>query len=892
MSMTPEEFDTYCTRHRLSPSARAFIERVRMDMPARRVGGGTKNVANRFASRKMGFVVQAESENPEFAYVTTLEHDPDVLEFYDQPETLSVEARDKNGRKIVKPYTPDFLVLTASRGPVLVECKRDEFVEKRLEKNDPNWWVDPQGGVHYEPGRRWAESQGLAFRLVRSSDIPARRVQNLQMLADYYLPEAVPPADEARSRVLAALLSPPWRSRRQLLDADPAITADALNWMIAHGELYVDLDRQVLADDVRTLIFRDRAAAEAYAALQACESAADPLAVRAVTLEPGSVVVWDGARHTVLQVGETHVFLQGADGSMCNLPLREADRLIAQGLMAADPSGETTTTAAAQERLKTASPKDLEVALKQMAKLNAGPNDPPVPPRTRDWLRRQYKLGEKLYGNGFLGLIPNISKRGNRKRKLGEAVLAVMREIVEKLLLKPSPETVTCCYGEASLQCKEQALKPPSERSFRLYVKRLRRELVARVTQGHKAAHQYEPWHIRLSYETPRHGQRPFEIGHIDHTELDVHFVDEAYGQRTLRAWLTVLLDAYSRKVLSWFLTFDKPSHRSVMCVIRECLRRHGRGCDLYVVDQGAEFNGTYFEVLLARLSAHKRERPASKPRFGNLIERFFGLTTESLLKQLEGNNRFLKNPRSLSPSHDPRRRSVWTLREFERAWEGWLEQCYHACEHGTLGASPDTVFDEGMRRYGYRGHRRFAFDEAIRMLCLPSVPTADERLKVDAHHGHVKVHGVHYHGEVLRDGKLHGKRLPCRYDPFDVTRLYVYLAGRWHELRCAFAGDFEGMSLADIRLLSEEIRAKNGGAHRRREHNLEMLAQYVRTLRQAQEALKVSAEKARAGGALHPAAGGESGRSDPPTQLQPESVSFDVEAHWAGVADEPTGEF
>jgi len=881
MAMTDDEFDAYCEHHRLTPAARTFIAQVRGDVPARRVGGGSKNVVNRFASRKMGFVVQAESEIPEFAYAVLLEYDADALEFYDQPQTLYVDAKNRMGRAIVKRYTPDFLVLSMTQGPMLVECKTDEFVLMRLEKSDPNWWINQSGEAHYEPGRAWAVKQGLGFRVIKNSDLPAKRVQNLMMLADYFFPEVTPATDEIRKRIRQLLKSPPWASRRQLLDSDSAIDADALNWMIAHKELYVDLDNSVLADDVRTLIFRDQAAAEAYAALQRSEASEDPLAIRAVSLETGSVISWDGVTHTVLQVGETNVFLQSTGNSVQTVSLVDCERMIAQGLMVA-PYVSTTTSQAACERLRTASPRDLEAACERLAKLEPGPQEPRVPSRTREWYRQLFREGLKLYGNGFLGLIPRISQRGNRKRKLSQAVLEVMEEIVNEYILVATPWTVTACYGEARLRCTERSMRPPSEQTFRRHVKRIRKELIAAATMGHKAAHQHEPWHVQLSYRSPRHGQRPFEIGHIDHTELDVFFVDERYRKKEMRAWLTVLLDAYSRKALSWFLTFDKPSYRSVMCVIRECLRRHGRGCDTYVVDQGAEFNSTHFEVLLGRLGAHKRQRPAGKARFGSLIERFFGISTTALLRQLPGSSYLVKNPRLLAKSHDPRQHAVWTLQEFESAWEGWIENCYHKQEHATLGVSPNVAFDEGLRRYGNRAHRRFVFDDSIRMLCLPAVSGRDEKLKVDGQKGHVKVHGIFYHGVVLRDGKLHGKRVLARFDPFDATRLWVYIDREWHELRCAFAGDLEGLSLAQLRIMSEELRAHTRHGNHIREHNLELLAHYMRDVRRQQDKLQVSTQTAGQRGA------DIANRSSHGHHLP----TFDVEAHWTGVGGNPTGEF
>ena len=154
----------------------------------------------------MGFVVQAESQDPELSLVITLEFDADALEYYDQPETLRVQGIDKNGKRINKPYTPDYLVLSKEHGPILYECKKEEHVEKFV-KDDKNWWMDKDGEFHYEPLRTWCMDHGMKSKVSLSSDIPAQRVQNLQMLAAYYGENVPPASDEARTRILAALTS-------------------------------------------------------------------------------------------------------------------------------------------------------------------------------------------------------------------------------------------------------------------------------------------------------------------------------------------------------------------------------------------------------------------------------------------------------------------------------------------------------------------------------------------------------------------------------------------------------------------------------------------------------------------------------------------------------------
>jgi transposase InsO family protein len=131
-----------------------------------------------------------------------------------------------------------------------------------------------------------------------------------------------------------------------------------------------------------------------------------------------------------------------------------------------------------------------------------------------------------------------------------------------------------------------------------------------------------EPFYLEPELTTPRHGGRPFEIGHIDHTELDVEVVCSRTGRVLGRPWMTLLIDAYSRRVLAVYLTFDPPSYRSCMMVLWECVRRHRRLPQIVVADGGKEFESTYLEALLADDQCTKKVRPGAKPRFGSVCAR------------------------------------------------------------------------------------------------------------------------------------------------------------------------------------------------------------------------------------------------------------------------------
>lgn len=67
--MLETEFLGWCTRLGLSETACATVSMIRRCNPARRVGGGRRNVPGRYPSRKMGAVVQFESHRVELPFV-------------------------------------------------------------------------------------------------------------------------------------------------------------------------------------------------------------------------------------------------------------------------------------------------------------------------------------------------------------------------------------------------------------------------------------------------------------------------------------------------------------------------------------------------------------------------------------------------------------------------------------------------------------------------------------------------------------------------------------------------------------------------------------------------------------------------------------------------------
>jgi transposase InsO family protein len=354
--------------------------------------------------------------------------------------------------------------------------------------------------------------------------------------------------------------------------------------------------------------------------------------------------------------------------------------------------------------------------------------------------------------------------------------------------------------------CEERAIPVPSYRTFTIAVRKRSKFSQTLRRQGHRGAYVHEPFYFELDLKTPRHGDRPFEIGHIDHTELDVEIVCSQTGRILGRPWMTLLIDAFSRRAVAVYLTFDSPSYRSCMMVLRECVRRHGRLPQIVVVDGGSEFGSTYFESLLARYECTKKTRPPAKARFGSVCERAFGTTNTRFVHNLLGNTQMMRNVRQVTKSVNPKQHATWPLAAlYDRLCE-YLYEIYDTIQHPALGQSPREAYHSGLAATGQRPQRQIAYDQEFLIWTLPTTPKGTA--KVSPGLG-VKLNHVFYWSEALRDPAIERQQVAVRYDPFDAGIAYAYVGKRWVQCISEHYSILQGKSDRELMLATIELRKR-----------------------------------------------------------------------------------
>ena len=612
-----------------------------------------------------------------------------------------------------------------------------------------------------------------------------------------------------------------------LLRAVGTTHADSVYALLVQHVIYVDLHATLLTQPSDVRVFANEEMAKALTivstppATRACDR------VGTVSLAVGTTVTWDGRPWTVLQVGATQTVLLSQDGVSAPLSHEAFQDLVACDLITGLPP--RAETQAVVERLRQASPRDLAIANSRYTLIAPYLNGRVIAPdhpqrRTIFRFRALWHKAQVSCGWSYLGLLPRPHP-GNRRPKLPEATLALIDEFIDQRYETVKQRRALEVYGEYLIACGHRALPPCSYRTFmrRIRLRDRHRQTVKR--EGRRAAYAVAPFYWFLTPETPRHGDLPFEIGHIDHTELPIELVDSHTGVNLGCPWATFLTDAFSRRILADFLTFDPPSYRSCMMVLRDCIRRWGRLPRTLVVDGGKEFASVYFEALLAAVEVTLKVRPPAKPRFGSVIERTFGTTATQFVYNLAGNRQFRGLPRLVTRAIDPARLAVWTLPEFSRKLHEYAFDVYDTLPHATLGQSPREAFAMGVAMAGARAHLLIPYDDTVRMLTLPTTPRG--LAKVVPPHG-VKIRYVYYWANDFRDPAIERTMVPVRYDPFDAGTAYAYVKGRWVTCSAEHYTELRGRSERELALAAEELRQRHRQHGRYEDITARRLAEFL----------------------------------------------------------------
>jgi putative transposase len=772
--------------------------------PSRREKSATGRMSGVFPSAKNGVTVGFKARTTDYAFILAEEASTQSIAYFDEPPGFKLNYMCAKTHRMRSYYhRPDFLVVYPDTFE-LVDCMSEEDLREKASKQPALFQQQPDGSWRSPPTEEAAGALGLKHRIVSSSAIPPILVANLSYLMDY-----MRAGEHHWNGVAVKAISDYLRKNARasvaeiLGDLSGVADADDLFRAVARGRFSVDLEHELLAERERTYVYFDRATMDAYRVTRiAATKSARSLVASMVVLETGSALVWDGRRWTVLNSGVSEFTLIDDHGTLQSLSRDAFEKLFKSGAIRPEQKQELVKDASSSEAyriLSQAGPSDLARALaahRQIAPFLAGTAKAPAS-RTERRRIACWRAAESKFGNGFIGIIPHYKDCGNRTPRLDPKILKIIQEQTKEHYAKPKRMRVRRLFERIQEICTNEHLQVPSYGYIAKFVKRFPYQMrLAR--EGARAAYNLQPRTEPRDDTAPYEAVRAFERVYIDHTEVDLDLVCSRTGKNLGRVWLTLMVDDHTAKILAVYITFAPPSYRSVLMVIRDCVRRWGRLPEGMVVDRGSEFKSLWFETVASFFNVSIFRRPSAEPRYGSRGERFFGTANSQFFHTLLGNTQNRKNVRQLTPDVDPKHFAVWTLSALCIAFERYLT-VYHELDHTRLLMTPNEAFERDPHLHGRRPERRIVYDRDFLVSTCPTTRSGRAKVQPDG----VKINYLYYNAPQL--SAVLGERVPVRFEPTDMSIAYALVRGSWITLKSRFASILTGRTERELALAREE---------------------------------------------------------------------------------------
>lgn len=819
--LNKEELIELFDRVGLPPKGRDIVLRARVEAPVRVVKSQGGNVITLFASRKMGREIRSESRHIEFAAAVDKEYDRNVIEYYAQPCLLRLELiDDATGEIRAIQHTPDYLVITGD-GIALEEWKSESKLTRLAERYPYRYQKASDGRWYAQQIERQLAEFGIRYRVCSDASLPRKRVENLLHLSDYLHPAAPPCPDSVLQRVQAVLREHGAVYISELLAAPFNFNPDELNKAVADNLVVADLDREALHQPLRARLYRD-ATLRDFLAADVKTGQVPGQASFAIDIAQGAVFRYESQELTITMVGEHDIVCNSCTGGTRTLSRNWL-------LDAIDKNQVTPVRGMENKTLDLARYKEEELRVAARREVMLASEKPPVSNRTlRRWLAKQ-KSTLANGGNEVLALVPQTAARGNRTTRLSEEQEHWLNHVIETKWSSPEASNYKTCYRHLVIACDSAGIKPPAYPTLIERIKAIEDARTTRGRHGKRMAYQMSEFIDVLYVDTPTHGSRPFQYVHIDHTQLDIELISSRTGKPLGRPWLSFAVDAYSRRIVAIYLTFDPPSYHSVMMVMRDMVRRFGRLPEFVVVDNGRDFMSSAFETFLEVMGTHLRFRPAGQPRHGAVLERMFGRANTEYIHNLSGNTKATKNVRMTTGKHMPVNFAEWTLESMYHGITYWATEYYDQNLHPALDCSPRECFQRGMAMTGARPQRQILFNEDFLIATCPPVDRGGVRV---AHNQRgVKVHDMLFWHADFRDPRYGGEKWPVRYDPWDASSVYVRLKDRWVRARCRNLMGLGQLTEQERRALTEEY-INSSGAPVNDERGVQRLREFMQVFK------------------------------------------------------------
>ncbi|WP_157378500.1 integrase catalytic domain-containing protein [Burkholderia ubonensis] len=826
--MTPfdrDELTRLFTRHGIPPHTQSMIEHA-FQQPTRRVEPTLKSSPEVGICPKMRLTIQAANRTVELPAVLHYMFDDTVSGYLDRPFELNVEYRTRANRKVRRNLYPQFLWF----GPegFFVEDWVSPQQRQNLLKHAPGLYTQVDHQIRCAPAEDAATKLGLQYRLRCADELAGTGHRNREFLKSYLW--AQPHRNDTDLKFVLEYVSRNGVcTLQELIGARRDIDRDQIYLALAHHLVIADLDRSFVQDENEFLLFRDTASRDLYYHdhfLNRPRSFGHGWSPE--LFRPGHKLYYAGASFTIIANSKLYLIIKPDNGD----PFEMTHELVAQkyrsGLLVPDTDSESIgDPLVLNSPLRYATPEAVKHASDMLNLYEKWKNHE----RCADVLKysdrtwRSYARRESdAVSSGqdpLIAFLPRWHLRGNHTPRVDSTTDAIIQKAIQaryETLIGSSKWNV---YGAIRTELESAGLRVISKTTF---LKRLKKTLSHRSTGkrfGHKAAYQAAPFYWVLHRTTPVHGDYPMQIAHVDHTELEISVVSKWSGEVLGRPWLTLVICAFSRRVLGFHLSLRGPRYHSGMCALFDLVRRFGRVPDTLVVDGGSDFKSIDFEQLCAFLRIDLLKRPKSASRAGNVLERLFETTQTEFIHNLWGNTKLYRNVRDITPQSDPANLARLTLADIYEGLSEFFFTIYDTTRHPALLVTPASQYDIGLSTSGRRLHRLMREADMI-PVAFPSV--RGRTRKIDCQRG-IWVNFQYYRNPRLEKPELDGLDVLVKPHLLYPDIAYALVHNEWFPIYSTRFGLLDNLLDRERRSLNDEFLMLNDRLEESRQHSVEQIS-------------------------------------------------------------------
>lgn len=296
------------------------------------------------------------------------------------------------------------------------------------------------------------------------------------------------------------------------------------------------------------------------------------------------------------------------------------------------------------------------------------------------------------------------------------------------------------------------------------------------------------------------------QVWQCDHTQADILVVD-THGEVLGRPNLTTVIDTYSRCIVGIHLGMEKPSAAVTCLALRHAILpkqyRHSYaprnlwetyGMPEYLyTDGGTDFTSEHLEQVASRLGIvlELRRRPAE----GGIVERPFGTLNSEFFSTLPGYTTRRVKPHLSQVKADAR----LTLEQLEGLIIRYIADNYNQ--------QPDSRTSKESRQSRWQSNLRTQGPVMAERELDQLLMRQDKRRVYQG--GYIRFANLIYRGEYLAG--YGGETVALRYDPRDITTVYVYVQRGSKEVFLSRAHaqnlETERLSLAEAKAISRRLR-------------------------------------------------------------------------------------